>query len=476
MKMDRKRRAKIIATLGPASSDLQIVKKLIQARVNIVRVNMSHSTHSEHKKLIQTVRQASKEEGWEVGILIDLQGPKIRVDKLSTPLELKAGETWEIGQEKDRNGKTHFIPTTYEGLVGDAKVLDKILFDDGLLEAKVTKLKENSLEIEVIIGGQLKSNKGINLPGVNVSAPCLTTKDIEDLKFGIENDADFFALSFVRKSSDVIQAKEMIKSFGGNQPVISKIEKPEALENIDAIIDESDIIMIARGDMGVEVGNHLVPKIQKELIQKCNDLGVPVVTATQMLESMMTNSRPTRAEATDVANAVWDGTDILMLSGETAAGKYPVEAVKMMGSLIWEAESQPKVRGLLRNIRIPDPIEALAVAASMVAEKIDARWILAVSEGGNSPLKMSRFRPEKPVFGVASSLWVTRRLCMYWGITPFYVHDSEAKALSDLSEEALTKLKREGLVASGDNLVITHGSGDSFERNTERSVRIVTVE
>lgn len=475
MILGRKRRAKIIATLGPSSNDLGTIRKLIRAGVNVVRINMSHSTHADHERLIQLVREASKLEGWEVAILIDLQGPKIRVDKLSSPLILNKGETWFIGVEKNRGDHKNFIPTTYKNLVTDAKAGDRILFDDGLMEAKAINIDGKVLEIEIVDGGELKSNKGINLPGVNVSAPCLTEKDIEDLKFGIEQEADYVALSFVRKASDVIEAKKLIAEFGGSQPVISKIEKPEALDNIDEIIKESDLIMIARGDMGVEVGNHLVPKIQKDLIEKCNHLGVPVVTATQMLESMMSNPRPTRAEATDVANAVWDGTDILMLSGESAAGKYPVEAVEMMGKLIWEAEARPKVRGLLRNMEVKDPIAALSVAASMIAEKIGAKWILSVSEGGNSPLKISRFRPENPVFGVASNLKVTRKLCMYWGITPFYVH-SDGKSLSELSDEALEKLKNESLIKSGDQVVIIHGSGDSFEKQTEQSVRVISID
>lgn len=472
---DRKRRAKIIATLGPSSNDLETIKKLIKAGVNVARVNMSHSTHEEHKKIIANIREASKQEGWEIAILIDLQGPKIRVDKLETPLTLEEGEEWFIGLNENQNSRQNFIPTTYGDLVKDAQAGDRILFDDGLMEAQAIAIEDQALKIKIVIGGKLKSNKGINLPGVQVSAPCLTEKDIEDMKFGVEQDADFIALSFVRTPDDVVKAKELLKSFGGKQPLVSKIEKPEALDNIDEIIKESDLIMVARGDMGVEVGNHLVPRIQKELIQKCNDEGVPVITATQMLESMMENNRPTRAEATDVANAVWDGTDVLMLSGESAAGKYPVEAVETMARIIFEAEATPKRRPLLRNMSSMDPISALSVSASLIAEKIGARWILSVTEGGNSPLKMSRFRPVKPVFGVSASLKVTRKLCMYWGITPFYV-ESEGKSLSEVSDDALNKLTNEKLVGAGDDIVITHGTGDTFSERTEQSVRVITVD
>lgn len=475
MTTEKKRRAKIIATLGPASSDLDTIRKLVRAGVNVARVNMSHSTHDEHRKLISNIREASKLEGWEVAILIDLQGPKIRVDKLETPLVISEGEEWFIGLSEDQNGRNNFIPTTYGDLVKDATAGDRILFDDGLMEAMSIGVEDKALKIKIVIGGSLKSNKGINLPGVKVSAPCLTEKDIEDMKFGVEQNADFMALSFVRTANEITDARKLLNSFGGDQPIISKIEKPEALDNIDAIIEESDLIMVARGDMGVEVGNHLVPRIQKEIIQKCNDKGVPVVTATQMLESMMVNNRPTRAEATDVANAVWDGTDILMLSGESAAGKYPVESVETMARLILEAELTPRRRPLLRNMESMDAISALSVSASLIAEKINARWILSVSESGNSPLKMSRFRPVKPVFGVSSSLKVTRRLCMYWGITPFYV-ESAGKSLSEVSDDALEKLKAQGLVQTGDEVVITHGTGDTFAKRTEQSVRVITVD
>lgn len=472
--LERKRRAKIIGTLGPSSSTLEKVRGLIRAGVNTVRINMSHGLREEHRKLIHTVREASRLERWEVAILVDLQGPKIRVDKLDSPLHLKAEEHWIIGEKKYQGHEELYIPTTYESLPQDAKIGDRILFDDGLIEAKVVEKQENNLKILIQVGGILTSNKGINLPGVDVSAPCLTEKDIDDLKLAVEEKADFIALSFVRRAQDIIHAKALIKELGGDQPIVSKIEKPEALENIDQIISESDLIMVARGDMGVEVGNHLVPEIQKNLIEKCNNTGTPVITATQMLESMISHSSPTRAEATDVANAVWDGTDILMLSGETAVGKYPIKAVEMMSKLIWEAERRPKVRGYLRDIEIKDPISALAVAAAMVAEKIDGKWILAVSEGGNSPLKMSRFRPIKPVFGVSSSLCVTRRLCMYWGVTPFYVQ-SDGKSLLELSDDAIEKLKRENLVEKGDDIVIMHGAGVSFEKRTEQSVRVIKV-
>lgn len=469
------RRAKIIATIGPSSSTVEKLEALIQAGMNVARINMSHGTHEGHAQTIQNIRQASRNTGWEVGVLCDLQGPKIRVDKLPEPLELQEGEEWVIGasdiQENYPEYKDRFIPTVYQDLVNDAHAGAHILFDDGLMEAHAIEKDRDVLKIKIVIGGKLKSNKGINLPNVHVSAPAFTDKDKRDLMFGLKQDVDFFALSFVRTAQEVKEVKFLLHKLKKHTPIISKIEKPEAVENIRDIIKATDMIMIARGDMGVEVGNHHVPTIQKRLIGLCNESGVPVITATQMLESMTTNSRPTRAEANDVANAVWDGTDAVMLSGETASGEYPVEAVKMMNDIVEEAERLPKERPLLRYMDLHSVSASIQVAASIIAEKTKAKWVLSVTQSGNSCLKMSRFRPKVRVLGCTNSIQVMRKMTLYWGISPFYFEEKE-EDLATLQEQVIDQLKERDLVSIGDKVVITHGDGKFFKQGSSNSVRL----
>ncbi|MCT4642711.1 MAG: pyruvate kinase [Bacteriovoracaceae bacterium] len=469
------RRAKIITTIGPSTNSIEKIEKLINAGANVCRLNMSHGTHDSHRQVISNIRAASKNVGYEVAILCDLQGPKIRVDKLDENLELKEGQTWVIGSsdvQKDYpEYKDCFIPTVYKNLVKDAHTGAIVLFDDGLMEAKAIKKDRDVLKIEIIVGGTLKSNKGINLPNVNISAPSFTDKDKEDLMFGLREGVDYIALSFVRTAKCIKDVKILLHQMRANIPIIAKIEKPEAVKNIDEIIDVTDSIMIARGDMGVEVGNHLVPGIQKDIIEKCNDKGVPVVTATQMLESMTDNPRPTRAEANDVANAIWDGTDAVMLSGETASGKYPIGAVKMMNDIIIDAEKKPKKRAYLRHMELGSLSASIQVAASIIAEKNDAKWVLSVTQSGNSCLKMSRFRPKTRVLGVTNDVSVMRRMCLYWGVLPFYFEESEDD-LSTLQEQMIDKLKTEGLVENADKIVITHGDGKFFKQGSSNSIRV----
>ena len=472
------RRAKIVSTIGPSTNTIEMLEKLIMAGMNVARVNMSHGTHEGHAQTIANIRQASLNTGYEVAILCDLQGPKIRVDKLPEPLELKEGEEWVIGpsnvQDKYPQYKDKFIPTVYKDLVKDASQKPNdaiILFDDGLMEAKSIGLDGDVLKIKIIIGGKLKSNKGINLPNIDVSAPSFTEKDRTDLMFGLKQDVDYFALSFVRRAQDIKDVKYLLHKMKVHTPIISKIEKPEAVENIDEIIEATDCIMVARGDMGVEVGNHLVPSIQKRIIQKCNDAGVPVITATQMLESMTTNSRPTRAEANDVANAVWDGTDAVMLSGETASGDYPIEAVTMMDQIVMEAERTPKERPLLRHMPLDNVSASIQVAASIVAEKNNARWTIAVTQSGNSCLQMSRFRSKIRVLGVTNSRKIVRKMSLYWGITPFFFDDADDDLLA-AQEKMIETLKEKELLTVGDKIVITHGDGAYFKQGTSNSISL----
>jgi len=473
------RRAKIIATIGPSSNTVEMLEKMIKAGMNAARINMSHGTYDAHEQSIKNIRQASRNVGREVAVLLDLQGPKIRVDKLPEPLQLNDGDIWVIGPShvKDQYPEyaSNFIPTIYKNLVKDAHVGARILFDDGLLEAEAIEKDRDVLKIKVIVGGILKSNKGINLPYVKVSAPSFTDKDREDLIFGLKQGVDYVALSFVRTAEDILEVKSLLHQMKVNIPIVSKVEKPEALDNMESIIQASDAIMIARGDMGVEVGNHLVPSIQKKMIKACNELGKPIITATQMLESMITNSRPTRAEASDVANAIWDGTDCVMLSGETASGKYPIEAIQIMGQIVEEAEKKPAERPLLRHMNITSVTASVQVAGSIVAEKVNARWIISITEGGNSCLKMTRFRPKTHVLGVTNSINVIRKMCLYWGISPYYFNIHEDSDLTRLEGLMIDKLKSEDLVKLGDKVVVTVGDGKFFRQGTTNSIRVETI-
>jgi len=467
-----------VATLGPASSSVEVISDLIMAGMNVARLNMSHGTHEGHTKLINNIREASRLVGLEVAILMDLQGPKIRVDKLTEPLKLKQGEEWVIGTADVQKDYTEyegrFIPTVYEALVHDCDDGARVLFDDGLIVAEAIKRDRGVLKIKISEGGILRSNKGINLPDSKVSARSFTEKDQKDLIFGLKHGVDYVALSFVRKKSDVLLVKAILEENGNNIPVVSKIENPEALDNIEEILEASDIIMIARGDMGVELGNHLVPAIQKKIISLCNKQGVPVITATQMLESMIKNVTPTRAEASDVANAIWDGTDAVMLSAETASGKNPLEAVKMMGSIIIEAEKTPKARPPLKDMNLTNVDNATMVGASLIAEKINAKRILSVTESGSSCRKMSLFRPHTSVVGVSNSLSVVRKMCLNWGVSPFYLekYDEDDRKLESY---VIDRVRAACELESGDRIVITRGSGKFFDRGTSHSIKVEVI-
>lgn len=469
------RRAKIVATLGPSSSGIKEIAELIRSGMNVARVNMSHGTHEQHQQLIHNIREASRTVGQEVAVLMDLQGPKIRVDKLGKNLTLKKGETWYIGPtdvlDKHKDKVDRYIPTTYADLASDCQSGTRILFDDGLIQAKAISTSDKLCEIQVTVGGELKSNKGINLPDCEVSAPSFTDKDRRDLMFGLQQDIDAIALSFVRKKEDVEEVKFLLHRFKVDIPIISKIEKPQAIDNLEGILDATDLIMVARGDMGVEVGNHLVPSIQKKIITRCNERHIPVITATQMLETMTHNPEPTRAEASDVANAIWDGTDAVMLSGETAAGDHPALVVRTMSRIIKEAEKTPKERPYLRHMDLSNVNASVMVAASMIAEKVNAKRILSVTESGNSCRKISMFRPLTSVLGVTNSLKTARRLCLYWGVNPYLIHDTNRDDFN-FQEHVIQKVKEDKKLVNGDRLVITRGDGRFFSRGSSNSVKV----
>jgi pyruvate kinase len=436
---------------------------------------MSHGTYEAHQQVIKNIREASKDTGYEVAILADLQGPKIRVDKLPEPLKLESGSEWVIGASKVKTQypeyENKYIPTIYENLVADCHDGARILFDDGLIIAEAITRDRDVYKIKVSVGGTLKSNKGINLPDCDVSAPAFTEKDREDLMFALKEGADYVALSFVRKKEDILAVKYLLHSLKVNIPIISKIEKPQAVDNLDEILSVTDMIMVARGDMGVEVGNHLVPSIQKKMINKCNALGIPVITATQMLESMTDNPTPTRAEASDVANAIWDGTDAVMLSGETASGKYPLETVRMMDNIVREAEKTPKERPFLRAQDLSSVTASIMVAASMIAEKIGAQRIVSVTESGSSCLRITQFRPIVPVLGITNSIRVARRMCLYWGVSPFIVTD-ETHENVEFMKNVLKEVKERLKLKNGDKIVVTRGDGKFFSQGSSNSVKV----
>lgn len=469
------RRAKIVATIGPATSSKEMLTKLIDAGANVCRINMSHGTYEGHQNVIKTIREVSRETGYEVAILADLQGPKIRVDKLPEPLKLESGSMWVIGATKVKDKypqyAANYIPTIYENLVADCHDGARILFDDGLIIAEAIEKDGDVYKIKIKIGGTLKSNKGINLPDCEVSAPAFTEKDKEDLMFALKAQVDAIALSFVRKKEDITAVKHLLHSLKVDIPIISKIEKPQAIDNLDGILAVTDMIMVARGDMGVEVGNHLVPAIQKKIIAACNARGIPVITATQMLESMTENPTPTRAEASDVANAIWDGTDAVMLSGETASGKYPIETIKMMSDIVIEAEKTPKERPLLRLQDLSSVTASIMVAASMIAEKIKAKRIISVTESGTSCLRISQFRPIVSVLGITNSVKVARKMCLYWGVSPFLVTDQEHES-PDFMKNVLSEVRDRLKLQNGDKLVLTKGDGKFFAQGSANSVKV----
>nr|CRH04623.1 putative Pyruvate kinase [Candidatus Magnetococcus massalia] len=470
------RKAKIVATLGPASSGTQEIRRLIDAGLDMARLNMSHGSHKDHLELIYNVRAASREAGREVAILADLQGPKIRVGKLVEPLELVNGQEWAIYPEGGTPPNLRcdgFIPTTYAGLVNDATPGCRVLFDDGYLQARAVGTEEGALLVRIEHGGKLKSHKGINLPDSRVSAPSVTSKDQMDLFFGVKHDVDYVALSFVRDAKCILNVKYMLHARKIFKPIIAKIERPEAISNIKEIIRVADGIMIARGDMAVEIGNHRVPSVQRRIINLCREMGKPVITATQMLESMIQNPTPTRAEASDVANAIWDGSDAVMLSGETSVGVNPIHAVQVMSSIVEEAERHPRAE---REDPEADGIAgASMMAAARIAEQVEARWIIALTATGHSCWELARFRPSVPVMGAARTPGAVRRMSLYWGITPMQF-DYAVEDKPDIENEVIHWMRENDLLQVGEKIVIVKGGGKLATHTTSSSIRVDMVQ
>jgi pyruvate kinase len=453
-------RTKIVATIGPASNSRNMLEKLIAAGMNVARLNFSHGNYETHSEAIRDIRSISRMLNRPVSILLDLQGPKIRVGKLKggEPVRLKRGADFAI-TTKAIVGTAQMVSTTYENLPADVQPGDTILLDDGLIRLRVSSTNNDTVTCKVKSGGLLKENKGINLPGVFVSAPSLTAKDIRDVNFGIKNGVDYFALSFVRTAEDLETIRSIMRKQGVTIPVIAKIEKPEAVANLEAILETADGIMVARGDLGVEMQPELVPIIQKEIISATVLKNKPVITATQMLETMSVNPIPTRAEASDVANAIFDGTDAVMLSGETASGKYPEKAVRMMVKIAEQSEKSPFLKVNLHYHSDPgDPVtHAIAQSAVNILQEVDARCIIAFSVSGGTSKQISKQRPSKPVYAFTSRMATYHRLSLLWGITPMFIADIEnAARLVEASESLLIGKK---WIEKGDLVVLVIGMG-----------------
>ncbi len=458
------RRTKIVCTIGPATNSEEKLEMLMKAGMNVARLNFSHGTQEDHAKVIERIRRISERLNLPVAILQDLQGPKIRTGKLKDgqPVRLVDGAEITI-TTRPVLGDASLVSTTYQSLSQDVKPRDRILLDDGLLELSVVGVTESDVHCIVIHGGLLKEHKGINLPGVAVSAPALTEKDCEDLRFGIMQDVDYVALSFVRRPEDVTHAKQMIRQFlhekGENDryrmtPLIAKLEKPEAIAHLDDILHVTDGVMVARGDLGVEMAPEKVPLIQKEIITRCNELGLPVITATQMLESMITNPRPTRAEASDVANAILDGTDAVMLSAETASGAYPIEAVQMMARIALETETDDAIMRQPKRAFLTD-VHAVSHAARALAEETSVQAIVVFTRTGTTAHLISKDRPRAPILAYTPSLKVYQRLALWWGVRPFMIdmHGSTESLIDHVN----AKLLKDRLVRPEEHVVIMGG-------------------
>ena len=465
-------RAKIVCTLGPSSQTPAVIGQLIGAGMNVTRHNFSHGNREDHRQLIEAVRQASQKAGRIVGIMADLQGPKVRVGRFRDgQATLAPGAAFTI-TARDIEGTDREVSTTYADLPRDLVPGQTILLDDGLIQLKVASIRGSDIQCEVLTGGVLKNNKGINVPGAALSVAAITEKDFQDAEFAVKQGVDFIAMSFVRRPQDVVQMKEFLKKLGSVVPIVSKVEKPQALEVIDEIIAVSDAIMVARGDLGVEMAPELVPGIQKRLIAQCNLAGKPVITATQMLESMVNNPRPTRAEASDVANAVLDGSDAVMLSAESASGRYPVESVATMKRIIRATEASTGGNPVQRR-RLPGIVpvhEGVAAAACGIAEQVDAQGIACITLTGSMARFISKHRPARPIFAVSQHDGVLRQLALVWGVEGVLLENLDTN-IDDALEAVERVLVTAGKLKPGDQLVLTAGLPFG-ERQATNMVRV----
>ena len=473
------RRVKIICTIGPASREVDVLTRLVEAGMNVVRLNMSHGTHEYHRGTIERVRQVSEKLRVPIAILADLQGPKLRVGKMREGgVPLQRGEELILTAD-DVIGAPGRVPIQYKDLPQRVRPGERILIDDGMLEVEVVSADGADIVTQVIIGGLLTDNKGMNLPDASLDIPALTPKDLEDVRFALTNQVDWIALSFVRTAHEVLELKSIIhndSAYGRVPPVVSKIEKPEAVRNIDAIIRASDAIMVARGDLGIETAPETVPMVQKMIISKCLAAAKPVITATQMLDSMIRNPRPTRAEASDVANAVLDGSDAIMHSGVTATGAYPLEAVDTMVKIAAQAEMammSTDYHGRFVEPEIYTASGAICHAAMQTANELNAKAIIAPTVSGSTARFIASFRPRVPVIAVTPSPMVQRQLCMYWGTYPMLTR--RLSNTDDVVNDAINVAQSSRMVNPGDTVVLTAGVVGSV-RSATNLMMVRTIE
>ena len=469
------RRTKIVATLGPGTSSEEMIRELVRFGVDVTRLNFSHGAHEGHMRNANTVRAAAKDIGRNVAVMQDIQGPKIRTGEVVGETELVTGNEVIIAPGGFL-GDASCLATSYERIAEDVKPGDRVLIDDGLLELRVEAVEDKQVRCFVVVGGPISSHKGLNFPDSSLSIKGLTPKDVEDLRFGVEElNPDWIAVSFVRSGDEVRDVKERIKEFGGEIPVISKIEKHEAIDDIEDILEASDGIMVARGDLAVELNAERVPIEQKRIVARCRRMGKPVIVATQMLDSMIRNPRPTRAEVSDVANAIFDRTDAVMLSGETAVGRYPLESVREMDRICRAAEGAINYG---REITAStdwgrgDVYDALTHAACELAEDLDLDAIITSTQSGLSCIRAARFRPPNKLLAVSPELHTVRMLAMVWGVTA--VSGEQLGNVEERYDGALEAAKENGLIKDGDRVILTGGSLSSTPGSTN-ALRLHTV-
>ena len=460
------RRAKIVCTLGPAVSSPRRIRELVYAGMDVARLNMSHGSHADHAEAYRLVREASDASGHGVGIFADLQGPKIRLESFADgPVVLRRGQEWTI-TTRDVPGDLEACGTTYKGLPGDVRPGDPLLIDDGKIRLRVIEVGDTDVRTEVLVGGRVSDHKGINLPGVAVSVPALSDKDEEDLRFALQLGVDFIALSFVRNAADADDVRAIMREEGVTIPVIAKIEKPQAIENLDEIIDAFDGFMVARGDLGVECPLEEVPFLQKQIVRKARLYAKPVIVATQMLDSMIGNPQPTRAETSDVANAVLDGADAVMLSGETSVGEYPVHTVETMARIVEATERHAFEAGSLAPLDWDPHTKSgvIAKAAEEVAERVGAKYLVAFTQTGDSARRMARLRGAIPLLAFTPEARVRSQLALSWGVETFKTQPVEHT--DEMVRQVDDQLLRIGRVQEGDLVVIIAGAPPGIPGST----------
>lgn len=468
------RRAKIVATLGPASSSYDQLRALFEAGVDVARMNLSHGTYEVHEQIYRDVRKAAGDLGKSVGVFVDLQGPKIRLTKFKDgPVVLAKGATFKITTD-EVDGDVNICGTTFKGLPADVKVGDFLLIDDGKVKLRAVAVSDTTVTTEVEIAGQISNNKGINLPGVAVNVPALSEKDEDDLRWGLKLGVDMVALSFVRNASDIERVQEIMREEGRKVPVIAKIEKPQAVENLEEIIDAFDAIMVARGDLGVELPLEQVPLVQKRAVELARRWAKPVIVATQMLESMISSSIPTRAETSDVANAVLDGADALMLSGETSVGSFPIETVSTMARIIQSTEENGLSRIPDLGTRPHTQGGAVSFAAMEIAELLGSKFVCVFTEGGDSLRRISRLRSAVPVLSFTPNVQTARELSLVWGANTYIV--PKVTHTDAMFEQVDISVLEQGLCKVGDEVVVVAGTppGVSGSTNTLRVHKVGT--